>query len=244
MSAFEGRCRHPLAALALAAVLLAPATAVSQTEDGCAIWHDSETDGPFTPAIMEIRLQGDVGPDMENKLFGALEDYLVSYPTLKTVKLLLSSQGGDITSGFRIHNYLRGLHERHGLQVVTHNTGLVKSAAIDVYCSGNQRIASPYTIFMVHDSSRELAEGSYALRELQDIAEEDRLDTAASYQIFSSCTTVPLGEVGVMFADETYFDPDQALELGLAHSIQPATFDRGADIRCRIDASDEEDLVE
>ncbi|MEM7041231.1 MAG: ATP-dependent Clp protease proteolytic subunit [Pseudomonadota bacterium] len=243
MSAYRGRCRQTPTALALVALVLTPATAFSQSEDSCAVWHDSETDGPFNPASIEIRLGGDVGPDMESKLFGVLEDYLASYPTLKTIKLMLSSNGGYVTSGFRIHNYLRGLHERHGLQVVTHNTGSVQSAAVDVYCSGNQRIASPYSIFMVHDSSREL-EGNYNLKDLQDIAEEDHLDTAASHQIFSSCTTVPVSEVGVMFADETYFDPDQALDLGLAHSIQPATFDRSADIRCQIEASDEEELVE
>ena len=58
--------------------------------------------------MIEIRVNGDVGPDMENRLFGVLEDHLTSYPTLKTVKILLSSDGGYVVSGFRIHNYLRG----------------------------------------------------------------------------------------------------------------------------------------
>ena len=32
-----------------------------------------------------------------------------------------------------------------------------------------------------------------------------------------------------------------ALDLGLAHSIQPATFDRAADIRCLIETANEEE---
>ena len=117
-----------------------------------------------------------------------------------------------------------------------HNTGSVQSAAVDIYCSGNQRIASPYSLFMVHDSSREI-DGKYGVRDIQDLAEEDQLGTAASHQIFSGCTTLPVSEVEPLFSEQSYFDPDQALEIGLVHSIQPATFDRAADIRCLIEAA-------
>ena len=216
-----------------ALLTLPPATAAEE-DDGCRIWHDFETGGPFVPDLIEIRLNGEVGLEMENWLFGVLQDHLTTYPSLKTVKILLSSVGGYVESGFRIHNYLRGLNQRHGLQVITHNTGSVQSTAMDIYCSGNQRIASPYSFFMVHDSSREV-DGEYDIRDVRDLAEEDELGTVASHKIFSDCTTVPLNKVDAMFTAQTYFDPDQALELGLAHSITPATYDRAADIRCLID---------
>lgn len=227
----------PVAALALATMSVAPDAAFAQADDSCLIWHDPEIDGVFTPAVIEIRLNGDVGSNMENQLFGILQDNLTSYPSLKTIKILLSSDGGYVESGFRIHNYLRGLHERHGLQVVTHNTGSVQSSAVDIYCSGNQRIASPYSYFMVHNSSREI-DGDFDVAAIKDFAEEDELGTAASHRIFSACTTVPIKDVDGMFAEQTYLDPDMALELGLAHSITPATYDRAADIRCSIDMSD------
>ncbi len=226
-----------VAALSLATVSVAPDVAFAQAEENCLIWHDPEIDGVFTPAVIEVRLNGDVGSNMENQLFGILQDNLTSYPSLKTIKILLSSDGGYVESGFRIHNYLRGLHERHGLQVVTHNTGSVQSSAVDIYCSGNQRIASPYSYFMVHNSSREI-DGDFDVAAIKDFAEEDELGTAASHQIFSACTTVPIKEVDGMFAEQTYLDPDKALELGLAHSITPATYDRAADIRCSIDVTD------
>lgn len=232
-----------IAALALTMASMAPDTTFAQTEDGCLIWHDSEIDGAFTPTVIEIRLNGDVGSTMENQLFGILQDNLTSYPSLKTIKVLLSSDGGYVESGFRIHNYLRGLHERHGLQVVTHNTGSVQSAAVDIYCSGNQRIASPYSVFMVHDSSREI-EGRYDVKEIKNLEEEDSLGTNASHRIFSDCTNVPIKAADGMFAEQSYFGPDQALELGLAHSITPATFDRSADIRCLIEATDPEEGLE
>ncbi len=223
--------------MALALTAMAPSAAFAQAEDSCLIWHDPEINGVFTPTVIEIRLNGDVGLKMENQLFGILQDHLTSYPSLKTIKILLSSDGGYVESGFRIHNYLRGLHERHGLQVVTHNTGSVQSSAVDIYCSGNQRIASPYSYFMVHNSRREI-EGDFDVKSIKDFAEEDALGTAASHQIFSACTAVPIKDVDGMFAEQTYLDPDNALELGLAHSITPATYDRAADIRCSIDLTD------
>lgn len=246
MSVFdrEPERRHPVRGRrrlvqlgAVLALLTLPQVTAAQEDDACRIWHDFETGEPFVPDQIEIRLNGEIGPEMENWLFSVLQDNLTTYPSLKTIKILLSSGGGFVESGFRIHNYLRGLHERHGLQVVTHNTGTVQSAAVDVYCSGNQRIASPYSFFMVHDSSREV-EGKLDVRAVRDLAEEDELGTVASHKIFSDCTTVPINKVDAMFTAQTYFDPDQALELGLAHSITPATYDRAADIRCLIDVNE------
>jgi len=221
----------------LGLLALSPAMAADDEGDACKIWHDFKTGGPFVPDLIEIRMNGDIGPEMENQLFGLLQDHLTTYPSLKTIKILLSSGGGFVESGFRIHNYLRGLHQRHGLQVVTHNTATVQSAAVDVYCSGNQRIASPYSVFMIHDSSRDI-DGEFDVAAIKDFAEEDELGTIASHSIFSACTTVPINDVDAMFAKQTYFDPDMALELGLAHSITPATYDRAADIRCLIDVTE------
>jgi len=204
----------------------------------CAIW---EEDQPSSPTVMEVRLSGDVGSDMAHLLFSQIDDHLTVYPTLKTVKILLSSDGGYADHGFMIHNYLQGLHQRHGLQVITHNIGSVQSAAVDIYCAGNQRITSPYSYFMVHDSSIDLGDGSYDVKSVRDLEEENQVTSDASYNLFSACTNLTVAEVGKMFADQSYIDPDLALDLGLAHSIQPATFDRTADIRCTIEAEDDDE---
>jgi ATP-dependent protease ClpP protease subunit len=216
-------------------------SSVADEHSTCLIWEEGEIS---SPAVMEIRLTGDVGSDMANQLFQEIDDHLSTYPTLKTIKILLSSGGGYAESGFMIHNYLQGLHQRHALQVVTHNIGSVQSAAVDIYCAGNQRITSPYTFFMVHDASFDLTGGSYDVKSVRDLDEENAVTGEASHTLFSACTNLTLPDVGKMFSDQTYIDPDEALELGLAHSIQPATFDRTADIRCLIEAENEEGLEE
>jgi ATP-dependent protease ClpP protease subunit len=204
----------------------------------CTGWEERKQTSPM---VMEIRLTGDVGPDMAHQLFAEIDDHLSSYPTLNTIKILLSSIGGEVESGFMIHNYLQGLHQRHGLQVITHNVGSVQSAAVDIYCAGNQRITSPYTFFMVHDGQFELDKGAYDVKAVQDLDEENVVTSNAGYALFSACTNLTVTDVDKMFTEQTYIDPDQALELGLAHSIQPATFDRTADIRCLIETTDEEE---
>lgn len=227
-----------LAGLALLAASFLTLPAEAEEKDACRIGAEGEQ---VSPAVMEIRLTGDVGPDMAHQLFAEIDDYLATYPTLKTIKILLSSFGGEVEAGFMIHNYLQGLHQRHALQVVTHNVGSVQSAAVDIFCAGNQRITSPYTFFMVHDGHFELDKGTYDVKSVQDMDEENVVTSQAGYALFSACTTLTVADVGKMFAEQTYIDPDRALELGLAHSIQPATFDRTADIRCLIEAADEEE---
>ena len=209
--------------------------------DACVIRNDSQPPGP---AVIEIRLSGDVGSAMAHRLFSELDDHLMSYPTLKTVKILLSSEGGHDEAGFMIHNYLQGLHQRHGLQVVTHNVGSVQLAAVNIYCAGNQRITSPYSFFMVHDNNIDQSLGHDGLRSTSDLDGEASMSQDASHTLFSACTNLTVADVSEMLAVQTYIDPDQSLELGLAHSIQPATFDRTADIRCVIDAENDNDLGE
>lgn len=223
---------------------LATLTAISPAAPLLADEHESctlsnKSDHP-NPSVMEIRLTGDVGTEMAYQLFGEIDQHLTTYPTLKTIKILLSSVGGHVETGFTIHNYLKGLHQRHALQVVTHNVGSVQSAAIDIYCAGNQRITSPYTFFMVHNGHFQLDEGPYDVNEVRKLDEENAITSEAGYALFSACTNLTVTKVGEMFEDQTYIDPDQALELGLTHSIQPATFDRTADIRCQIAVLDDE----
>ena len=224
--------------LAALAVLVAPTAAANAEEQtACTLLGGQEA---TSPAVMEVRLAGDVGPDMAHRLFAELDTHLATYPTLKTIKILLSSSGGFIESGVMIHNYLRGLHQRLALEVITHNIGSVQSAAVDVYCAGNQRLASPYTYFMVHDIYFELEEDTYDTKAVSDLGEETVIAGEAGYALFSACTNLTVTEVGAMFEDQTYIGLDRALELGLTHSIQPATFDRGVDIRCLIESESAE----
>ena len=201
--------------------------------DACVIREDHQ---PLSPEVMEIRLLGDVGSSMAHQLFFELDHHLMSYPTLKTIKILLASEGGHAEAGFMIHNYLQGLHQRHGLQVITHNIGSVQLGAIGIYCAGNQRITSPYSFFMVHDGSIDQAANSDDVHSPSDVDGEKSVIRDASYALFSACTNLTLADAGKMFAVQSYIDPDRAHDLGLAHSIQPATFDRSADIRCVIEA--------
>lgn len=193
----------------------------------------------FTPDVMEIVLRGEVGSYMEKELIADIESNLTEFPSLKTIKVKISSQGGSTFAGYAMHNYLHGLHKQNGLQIVTHNILDVRSAAVSIYCGGNQRVTSPYSFFMVHEASRKL-DGHYTYPELHNKMERSELTRQAKLELLSSCTSLTKEQVDDLVAKETYFDSNQALDLGLAHSIAPATYDRTADIRCLIDSEDEE----
>lgn len=216
------------------------AAAAAPQETICGQWHDAPEGQAFEPTEIDLQLGGHVGSSMGGQLFDTLQWVLTEHRSLKTINVLLSSNGGDPEWGFRIHNYLQGLHKLHGIQVVTHNTYSVASAAIDIFCAGNQRIASPFSQFMVHDVTLTLNEGDYDLQTIRDHEEMTRVDSEASYALVSACTNLPVADVEKMFAEETYFGTDRALEIGMAQSVIPATFNRDAAIVCKIEGIEEE----
>jgi ATP-dependent protease ClpP protease subunit len=209
-----------------------------QAQLPCIEFYDEKGKENFSPEVIEIRLDREIGYAMESKLIEIIDQYIGVHPTVKVIKIHISSHGGFNDSGFKIHNYLRGLHEELGFQIVTHNTHQVASAAVLVYCAGKERITSPHSFFMVHDSFHQLNQGDYTIKDIRDFDEENAITSAAAYDVFSKCTTLPIAEVRPLFAQQTYIDVDRALELRLAHAVQLSTFDPSADVRCVIDGGE------
>lgn len=241
MSAFEGktkRMKTTFGMTAWLAMLAVMSTSVGIAYAACEPTQGDLSDPSFAPETMKIGLSGSVNDYMEAELIEALDDNLTQFPGLKTIKIDLQSTGGSPYSAYRIHNYLRGLHERNGLQVVVHNVSYVESAAVYIYCGGNQRIVSPYSNFMVHRHSFDVTkEGTIA--DFQDLSEEFELNQKLGEKLISHCTSLTGDQAADLVLEQTYLDPEQALELGLAHSIIPASYDRQVDIRCQIDGGEQ-----
>lgn len=64
---------------------------------------------------------------------------------------LISSNGGDVDSGFVLYNFLTSLHDR--LTITMHNTGSIDSIANVIFVSGQHRYAAPNASFLYHGVS-------------------------------------------------------------------------------------------
>ncbi len=64
----------------------------------------------------------------------------------KHITLSLSSNGGDLVSGFTAYNLIRSLP----VEVTTINMGSVESIAMMIYLAGNKRLCHPNSRFLIH----------------------------------------------------------------------------------------------
>jgi ATP-dependent Clp protease protease subunit len=128
-----------------------------------------ETEAWFT-------LSGDVNSDMVHRMFEAVS--MMTEDGLETAHVLLQSNGGYVSDGLCIYNYLHNLP----IEFVMYNGGAVASIACTVFLSGRRRYCSSTARFMVHKSHATASPGSRP-DALSIIVEGLRADDARTEQI-------------------------------------------------------------
>jgi len=140
----------------------------------------------------------------------------------KTVTVYINSQGGDVESGYAIYEILK----LSGLKVITYAISKVFSSAITVYLAGEERYATNYSNFMVHEPYHiydeedviEMTTTSYKkyLKELQGATNE-------YFKLISKHTKVTPQTIKKYIAKETegdwYFQAEIAKKLGFVTKI-------------------------
>jgi ATP-dependent Clp protease protease subunit len=99
-------------------------------------------------------LSGDVNSDMVHRVFDAAAD--MTEDGIETAHILIQSNGGYVSDGLCLHNYLRNLP----IRIVTYNGGAVASIAVILFLAGDLRYASETARFMVHKSHASAPHGA------------------------------------------------------------------------------------
>ncbi len=73
---------------------------------------------------------------------------------MKKIRIVIASGGGDPSAGFSAYNYLRGLQD---VEISTFNVGNVDSAAVLLFCAGQNRYSVPGARFVIHGNSLTIA---------------------------------------------------------------------------------------
>jgi ATP-dependent Clp protease protease subunit len=118
-------------------------------------------------------LSGDVNSDMVRRVFDTVAD--MTEDRIHTAHILLQSNGGYVSDGICLYNYLSKLP----IKLVTYNAGAVASIAVTVFLAGTQRYASDTARFMVHKSHATASPGARpdALKIIVDGLRADDLRT-------------------------------------------------------------------
>ncbi|SDN62898.1 ATP-dependent Clp protease proteolytic subunit [Bacillus sp. OK048] len=106
--------------------------------------------------------------------FSKIEDTLINQVILEIEKaavngfervvLLIASTGGDTDAGIKGYNYLKSMIDK--IQIITFNVGFVESAAISLYCGGEERYAVPTSHFLIHQARQNYS--SYTVNKIKN----------------------------------------------------------------------------
>ena len=166
-----------------------------------------------TQSEMQNNTEQHVNSDMVRRVFNAAAD--ISEDKLTTAHILIQSNGGYVSDGICLYNFLSKLP----LDIITYNAGAVASIAVTLFLAGRQRHASDTARFMVHKSHATASPGSRP-DALSIIVEGLRADDMRTERILRSHVSLTEEQWQVHAYSDLHLTADQALEVGLIASIR------------------------
>ena len=128
------------------------------------------------------------------------------------IQLEINCPGGDVASGIRIFNYLRG----HKATIHVRVTGMAASIATVIMMVGDTRTMAVGTTIMVHRAAS-LMVGFYTAAEMRDFADNIDVIDAAVVDAYALSTGKSADEIAALLDQgDTYMGAGEAIEWGFA----------------------------
>lgn len=164
-----------------------------------------------------IDIYGDITswPFLESDVSSwTLAKWLKSLPeTVSEIEVNINSYGGEVAEGIAIFNTLRA----HPAHVTTVCTGFAASIASVIFCAGDERVMNEASLLFVHNASTFASGNAEKMRKAAD-----DLDTVTdlSKRIYLELSDYSEEEITELMDAESWITPEQALEHGLATSLE------------------------
>jgi len=143
----------------------------------------------------------------------------------KKLYFLFSSGGGSVDSGVTLYNYLKALPQI----IIMHNVGSVDSIANAVFLAGEERYATPVSMFLLHGITWNFSQGAnLTYTQMQETMSRFNVAEDLSAQIISDRTKLKPDEVRALFRQGESKNPDFALDKGFIHEIKDVQIPNGA----------------
>lgn len=167
----------------------------------------SEAGGTTTDVYIydEIGGWGVYATDLVRDLMSASAD---------TIRVRINSPGGDVFEGLAIYNAL----SIHPATIETYVEGIAASAASFIALAGDDRTFAKYATGMVHNPSSGMWGEAKDLRKMADLLDKIA-DTLAKLYADRAPQGGDVEAWLATMAEETWFNAEEALEFGLATSI-------------------------
>lgn len=133
----------------------------------------------------------------------------------RQIDLFISSDGGDIATGFAIYNML----ERHKARKHVTIDGLAASMASVIAMVGDEIVMPANSMLMIHNPFGAIAGGSEQILSFGKALESMRANIIGAY---AKRTGLDRDRIAAMMDAETWLDADESVALGFADSVAPA----------------------
>lgn len=138
---------------------------------------------------------------------------------------MLSSQGGDVDSGFFIHNYLVAI--KSNIKVITHNIGAIDSIANVIFISGSERYATQNSSFLFHGVSMNFGAPQSRNQLKEALSRMDVMHDRISLTL-SQHTNLTVDKLNELFNQGESKNVQYALDNGVIHEIKDPIITEGA----------------
>ena len=139
---------------------------------------------------------------------------------IKNIVVYLNNPGGEAWQGLSISDEIRMAQER-GFHFLMDGRGVIMSAAVPVFVSGDKRIVSKNLIFLIHPA-RMFKWGMFTegMKELKSQAKMLELLESRYAEIISSRTNLSKEKIIEMNRVDTWFTAEEAKEWGFVDEVK------------------------
>ncbi len=130
-----------------------------------------------------------------------------------TLKIRISSDGGDVFQGFAMYNMLR----RHAARKLVTIDGLAASMASVIAMAGDKIVMPSNAMMMIHNPYGGVIGGAEQVVSFGEALDKMRESIAG---IYAGRTGLPMNEVTAMMDRETWLDAEEAVSRGFADDIE------------------------
>ncbi|WP_242061742.1 head maturation protease, ClpP-related [Cytobacillus firmus] len=172
----------------------------------------------------KITIYGDIGESRWGESVSASDvERILKDVTTNTIHVHINSFGGDAFDGIAIYNQLKN----HEAKIIIHVDGLAASAASLIVMAGDEVIMNTGAMLMIHEAST-FAWGTKAdIRKTLNALEG--IDKSIA-DIYMTRFKGERSEIDTLIANETWFTSDEAVEFGLADSLNENADDEEDDV--------------
>lgn len=133
------------------------------------------------------------------------------------INVYINSEGGELDAAYAIYELLR----LSGKRVITYALNNVCSAAVVIYLASDERLASNYSTFMIHEPSHEYGDGArFGTTKYKNNIKDLNKITEDYFKLIAKHTSLTIIRIKNATADtDWYFKTAHAKKLGLVTKI-------------------------